>query len=96
MGDFTIDNLYIRDYPVWTEVPQPIWAWECKTLVDFSWFCLGHNFDVVATILTMAQLSWQRGFDARNVLEHFFDDKEVIADLRENEHYTDTDDSQPV
>lgn len=31
-------------------------------------WCLGHNLDIVATILTMSGLSWQKGFDAGLVI----------------------------
>ncbi len=56
--DFTIDDVYWGGY---------------EKAVDFGWFCLGHNFDVVATILTMASLSWQKGFDAGLAIADFAD-----------------------
>ena len=31
-------------------------------------WCLGHNLDVVATIMTMAKLSWEQGFEAGRVI----------------------------
>ena len=40
----------------------------------FGWWCLGHNFDVVATILTMSHLSWEQGFNAGRVIAGFCED----------------------
>lgn len=38
---------------------------------EVGWWALSHNFDVVATILAMAELSWQKGFDAGRVIAEF-------------------------
>lgn len=44
-------------------------------IYEEAWFdpiwCLGHNFDIVATILTMASVSWQKGFDAGLTIANF-------------------------
>lgn len=56
MVDFTIEDTCNCDYSVGTK---------------FGWWCLEHNFDVVATILTMSSLSWQKGFDAGRTIANF-------------------------
>lgn len=60
MGDFNLSDLGdLEDYNY-----VDLWDGVSRTKAAFSWFCLGHNFDIVATILTMASLSWSKGFDA--------------------------------
>lgn len=44
---------------------------EESDLRDFRLWCLGHNFDVVGAILSMATLSWQKGFDAGRIIANF-------------------------
>lgn len=50
----------------------------------YGWaiWCLGHNFDVVGAILSMAHLSWQKGFDAGQTLGQFFNPDGDIEDNR--------------
>lgn len=66
MGDFIVDNIWgIHDDEGTFQEAD-----------NFAWWALGHNFDVVATILAMAELSWQKGFDAGRVIAEF---NEVVA-----------------
>jgi hypothetical protein len=69
VGDFTVADLK------WVTSDLDIAYWKLpKVADDFGWWCLGHNFDVVATILTMASLSWQKGFDAGCIISSFSDE----------------------
>lgn len=60
MDDFNLSNISaLADYNYYD-----LWGGVSREEENFVWFCLGHNFDIVATILTMSSLSWQKGFDA--------------------------------
>lgn len=40
-------------------------------LGDFKLWCLGHNFDVVGAIMSVASLSWEKGYDAGITIADF-------------------------
>lgn len=69
MADFTIDDLI----GLWDEgdTYRVIISNINLAQENFSWWCLGHNFDVVGAILSMADLSWQKGFDAGIAIADF-------------------------
>jgi hypothetical protein len=71
LEDFTLEDLTL----MWEESAsyRDIYYNLQHTQEKFGWWCLGHNFDVVATILTMAHLSWQKGFDAGLAIADFAD-----------------------
>jgi len=67
MADFTIENIYeLNDYNYYD-----LYDGVGIEAANFSWWCLGHNFDVVACILSMSKLSWEKGFDAGLVIADF-------------------------
>lgn len=49
---------------VWLQYGDSSEGSRWKLRWEFALWCLGHNLDIVATILTMSGLSWQKGFDA--------------------------------
>jgi hypothetical protein len=69
VGDFTIEDFEDFKDPDYTD----LWPGLEWTTNKFGWWCLGHNFDVVATIITMSALSWQEGFESGRNLA-FFDE----------------------
>ena len=54
----------------------------CGLADKFGWWSLGHNFDVVACILAMAHLSWEKGFDAGRAIKSLTDAHEDIENNR--------------
>jgi hypothetical protein len=42
-----------------------------RCFMKYRLWCLGHNFDVVASIMAMASLSWSKGFDAGIAIADF-------------------------
>lgn len=42
-------------------------------------FCLGHNFDVVGTILMMADVSWRKGWDSGLAVRSLTDAKPLLT-----------------
>jgi len=56
---------------------------------DFGFWCLGHNFDVVACILSMSKLSWEKGFDAGLVIADFSNKNPSASPVRLGEDSTD-------
>ena len=82
MADFTIDNLPPEnafDFDIFEEYVD---STNCRLRTYFGWWALGHNFDVVATILAMAELSWERGFDTGRNVASFIERGEDIENCR--------------
>lgn len=47
------------------------WGTGDNILQNYSLWCLGHNFDIVGAILSMAKISWERGFDSGVIIGAF-------------------------
>ena len=72
MGDFTLDDFTAA----WEEGGSYRDLCISYTALEhnFAWWCLGHNFDVVACIISMANLSWEKGWNARDAICSFCTD----------------------
>jgi hypothetical protein len=52
-------------------------------VLSFKMWCLGHNFDVVGAIMSVASLSWEKGYDAGITIADFTNRTDAANAARE-------------
>jgi len=70
MEHFDINQLFISEDGGRSGWVEPSAAW--------PFWCLGHNFDIVGAIMSVASLSWDRGFEAGRTIANFAPDSTTV------------------
>lgn len=54
-------------------------TWDDQPYTKMRFWCLSHNFDVVGTILMMADVSWRKGWDSGLAVRSLADAKPLLT-----------------